>query len=91
LAELREQVGEVGVGEDGAELVTKAEQRVALAERGLGDARRPFRHGLDRAGLEHGGPPAGWTRRSIPAHLGSADFANGIGSFFDTAAGCQKV
>jgi hypothetical protein len=26
---------------------------------------------------------AGWTRRSIPAHLGSADFANGIGS--DTA------
>src|SRR5215218_967267 len=74
-------VGEVRVGEDGAELVTEAEERVALAEGGLGDARRPFRHGLDRAGLEHGGPPADWTRRSIPAHLGSADFANGIRSF----------
>jgi hypothetical protein len=24
---------------------------------------------------------AGWTRHSIPAHPGSADFANGIGTF----------
>jgi hypothetical protein len=39
LTQLGEQVGEVRVGEDGAELVTKAEERVALAERGLGDAR----------------------------------------------------
>jgi hypothetical protein len=78
LTQLGEQVGKVRVGEDGAELVTQGEQRIALAERGLGDARRPLRHGLDRAGLEHGRPPADWTRRSIPAHLGSADFANGI-------------
>jgi hypothetical protein len=59
LAELREQVGEVGVGEDGAELVAELQQRVALAEGGTCDARRPLRHGLDRARLEHGGPPAG--------------------------------
>jgi hypothetical protein len=60
LAELREQVGEVFVGEDGAELVAELQQRVALAEGGLGDPRRPLRHGLDRGGLErHGGPPAG--------------------------------
>ena len=60
LAELREQVGEVRVGEDGAELVPQLQERVALAEGGPGDARRPLRHGLDRGGLErHGGPPAG--------------------------------
>ena len=72
-AEPGEEVGEVRVGEDGAELVAQLQERVALAERGLGDARRPFRHGLDRAGLEHGGPPVRWTRRSILAHPGSAE------------------
>jgi hypothetical protein len=41
LAEPGEQVGEVRVGEDGAELVTKAEERVALAEGGLGDDPAP--------------------------------------------------
>ena len=82
LAEPGEQVGEVRVGEDGAELVAQPEEGVALAEGGPGDARRLLGHGLDRAGLErHGGPPAGWTRRSIPAHPGSADFANGIRPF----------
>jgi hypothetical protein len=79
LAEPGEQVGEVRVGEDAAELVAELQQRVALAEGGPGDARRRLGHGLDRDGLErHGRPPAGWTRRSIPVRRASADFANGI-------------
>src|SRR3954447_19465790 len=58
LAAPGEEVGEVGVDEDGAELVTEPEERVALAEGGPGDARRHLGHGLDGAGLEgHGGPP----------------------------------
>src|SRR4051794_25006310 len=58
LAALREEVDEVGVGEDGSQLVTKLEERVALAEGGPGDPCRLLGHGLDRAGLErHGGPP----------------------------------
>src|SRR5215218_1626824 len=79
LAERGEQVGEGGGGEDGPQLVPQFEERVALAEGGPRDARRSFGYGADRAGFErHGGPPAGWTRRSIPVHLSSADFANGI-------------
>src|SRR3954447_5087689 len=65
LAEPGEEVGEIGVGEDGAELVTELQQRVALAEGRACDARRPLRHGLDRAGLEHGGPPA-WIAAAYP-------------------------
>ena len=46
------------------------------------DARRLLGHGLDQGGFErHGRPPAGWTCRRIPAHPGSADFANGIRPF----------
>ena len=66
LAEPGEQVGEVGVGEDGAELVAQLEEGVALAEGGPGDARRLLGHGLDRAGLSdmaglrRGGPAAGY-------------------------------
>ncbi len=58
LAKLGEQVGEVRVGEDGAQLVAQLEERVALAEDGPGDTGSFLRHRLDRAGLErHGGPP----------------------------------
>ena len=80
-AELREQVGEVLVREDGAEQVAQLEEKVALAEGGPRDARRLPGHGLDRAGLErHGGYPAACrvACRRIPAHLSSADFTNDI-------------
>jgi hypothetical protein len=81
-AEPGEQVGEVGVGKDGAELVAQLEERVALAEGGPGDTRGLLGHWMDRVGPErHGGPP----RQDEPAagypdtpHLSSADFANGI-------------
>ena len=82
LAEPGEQVREIGVGEDGAELVPQLEEGVALAKGSSGDARRFLRHGLDRAEFErHDGPPAGWTRRRITAQPAAADFANGIRSF----------
>ena len=66
LAELGEQVGEVRVGEDGAELVAQPEQGVALAEGGPRDARRLLGHGLDQGGFErHGRPPVGWQGRRM--------------------------
>jgi hypothetical protein len=40
LAALGEQVGEIRVGEDGAELVAQLEKRVALAEGGSGNRHR---------------------------------------------------
>ena len=58
LAALREEVGEVRVGEDGAEFIAQLEERIALAEGGSRDARGLRGHGLDRAGLKgHGRPP----------------------------------
>src|SRR5690349_7775515 len=55
---LGEEIGEVGVGEDGAELVAQLQERVALAEGGPGDPRGLLGHGVDRDRLEgHGGPP----------------------------------
>jgi hypothetical protein len=80
LAEPGEQVGEVGVGEDGAELVAKLEERVALAEGGPGDTRGLLGHGLDRGGLErHGRPPQeGRKPHRLHARGQPRDFANGI-------------
>jgi len=71
LAEPGEQVGEVGISEDGAELVPQLQERVALTKGRARDARRLLGHGLDRAGLErHDRPLAGWACRNIPAHPG---------------------
>ena len=52
LAEPGEEVGEVGVGEDGAELVAELEERIALAEGRACNACRLLGHRLDRVGLE---------------------------------------
>jgi len=60
LAEPGEEVGEVGVGEDGAELVAELEERIALAEGRARNACRLLGHRLDRVGLErHDRPPGG--------------------------------
>jgi hypothetical protein len=80
LAAPGEQVGEIRVGEDRAELVTELQEQVALAEGGAGDARRLLRHRLKRAGLERHGGASEW--QTEPTYRSPSEFASSIGPPF---------